>query len=401
MASAGTLTAEQSLGKALFFDTSLSNKGTQACGSCHMPTSAFTDPGFQFPTSAGDNPDLFGNRNTPSAMYAAYSPIFSYDNEEGLYVGGQFWDGRAATLEDQAKAPFLNPVEMGNASPADVVGKLQSGANASAFAALYGETIFDDVDAAYGKIAQAIAEYERSPELSPFSSKYDYYLQGQVKLSITEERGLALFNDPEKGNCAACHISEVGPGGELPLFTDFTYDNIGIPKNYDSGFLTMPEEFNPDGVSFLDLGLGGIVGDESLYGAFKVPTLRNIGITAPYGHNGYFDSLDQVVDFYATRDVKAECVGTGTSAADATALHCWPAAEFPDQMNVDELGNLPLNSWEKSYLVSFLNTLTDGYQISAVPEPATWSMLIVGFAGIGATMRRKGPGGSRRNHATA
>lgn len=389
MSRAQTLTAEQALGKSLFFDASLSKTGNQSCGSCHAPSRAFTDPDFQFPTSAGDDPTLFGNRNTPSAMYAAYSPIFSYDEAEGLWVGGQFWDGRAATLEDQAKGPFLNPVEMANDSRASVISKLASGANASAFSSLYGDTIFDNVDDAYGKIAQAIAAYERSPELSPFSSKYDLYLQGKVNLTLTEQRGLSLFNDPAKGNCAACHISEAGADGAPPLFTDFTYDNIGIPKNYASNFLTLPDEFNPDGINFIDLGLGGIVGDESLYGAFKVPTLRNIALTAPYGHNGYFDSLDQVVDFYATRDTKGTCGDITVTAAQSTSLNCWATPEFAGQMNVDELGNLPLNKWEKSYLVAFLNTLTDGYQISVVPEPATWSLLILGFGGIGAQLRRR------------
>lgn len=389
------LSQQQALGKALFFDTSLSKNSNQACGSCHSPSAAFTDPDKSNPTSKGSDPTLFGNRNTPTAMYAAYSPTFGYDSGEGLYVGGQFWDGRAGTLEDQAKAPFLNPVEMANASKAEVVMKLQSGANASAFTQLYGATVFDNIDDAYDKIASSIASYERSSELSPFSSKFDLYVKGQVNLTVEESRGFKLFNDPMKGNCAACHISDAGADGTPALFTDFTYDNIGIPKNYASDFLTDPAQFNPDGTSFLDLGLGGQVGDDTLYGAFKVPTLRNVAVTGPLGHNGYFDSLDQIVDFYATRDTKPVCSDITVSASQAEALGCWAPAEFPDQMNVDELGNLPLNKYEKSWIVAFLGTLTDGYQSPAVPEPSTWSMLIVGFGGIGAAMRRRTRKGKR------
>ncbi|MCP5398047.1 MAG: PEPxxWA-CTERM sorting domain-containing protein [Sphingomonas sp.] len=391
---ANTLTQEQALGKALFFDKSLSATGQQACGSCHSASTGFTDPDKSHPTSKGDNPLLFGNRNTPTAMYQAYSPEFGYDATEGLWVGGQFLDGRAATLEIQAMAPFLNPVEMGNASKAVVIAKLQNGINASAFTAVYGADIFNNVDNAYDKVAQAIASYERSYELSPFTSKFDYYLKGEVKLTQSEQRGLALFNDPMKGNCAACHISDPLDDGTPPLFTDFTYDNIGIPKNYGSDFLTLDDEFNPDGTSFIDYGLGGVLDDEDLYGAFKVSTLRNIAITGAYGHNGWFDTLDQIVDFYATRDVKPQCTSSNISSTEAMLLGCWPKAEFPDQMNVDELGNLPLNKWEKQYIVSFLGTLTDGYSFAAVPEPQTWALMIVGLGGVGAGLRR-----SRRRQA--
>ncbi|MEO8722601.1 MAG: cytochrome c peroxidase, partial [Sphingobium sp.] len=387
---AGTaLTAEQALGKALFADASLSKNGTQSCASCHSSSSAFTDPDKSHPTSKGDNPSLFGPRNTPTAMYAAYSPTFQFDEGEGLWVGGQFLDGRAPTLEAQAKGPFVNHLEMGNSNPAEVVNKLKNGANAAQFKAVYGTTDFNDVDATYNKMASAIAAYERSPELSPFTSKYDYYLKGQVNLNLREQRGLAVFNDPNKGNCAACHISAASEDGTPPLFTDFTYDNIGIPKNYASDFLGLDAEHNPAGVDFSDLGLGGTVGDPDLYGAFKVSTLRNIDLTGPYGHNGWFATLADVIDFYATRDTKPVCADATVSSTQAEALGCWPAAEFADTMNVDELGNLPLTKRDKSDIAWFLRTLSDGYNISAVPEPATWISLIAGFGMIGAILRFK------------
>jgi cytochrome c peroxidase len=389
---AAVLSAEQQLGKSLFFDSGLSHGGNQSCASCHNPSAAFTDPDKLHATSKGDNPLLFGNRNSPSAMYMAYSPDFHFDTEEGLYLGGQFTDGRAPTLEEQAKAPFLNPVEMGNASRAEVVDHLKGGSNATAFKAIYGDNAFDDVDGAYSNISKAIAAYERSPELSPFSSKYDFYLRRQASLTQQEQRGLDAFNDPMKGNCAACHISTPGADGTPPLFTDFSYDNIGIPKNVASDFLTLPPEYNPDGVAFLDPGLGGVVGDPSLYGAFKVTTLRNLDLTGPYGHNGYFNTIEQLITFYATRDVRPACADPGTGAALAMALGCWPTAEFASTMNLEELGNLPLNGRDIADIRAFLGTLTDGY---SVPEPHMWAMMILGFGLIGGQMR------SRRTHLRA
>jgi cytochrome c peroxidase len=385
-AAAAPLTPTQQLGKMLFFDKSLSHGGNQACASCHSPAVAFTDPDKTHPTSKGDNPSLFGNRNAPSASYMAYSPDFHYDTVDGTYVGGQFDDGRATDLETQAKGPFINPVEMGNASKADVITRLQASPEAAAFASIYGPNAFSDTDTAYNNIAAAIASYERSSELSPFSSKFDLVQQGAAGFTAQEWRGYQLFTDPAKGNCAACHIATPLDDGTPALFTDFTYDNIGIPKNYHSDFLNDPAQFNPDGQDFMDCGLGAIVNDPSLCGAFKVTTLRNIAITGPYGHNGFFDSLDEIVDFYATRDVKPACVDPTVTAAVAEALGCWPQAEFPDTMNLEELGNLDLTDQDKADIVAFLGTLTDGY---AVPEPSTWALAIAGFAAVGWALRRR------------
>lgn len=397
VAGAAPLTAQQALGKKLFFDKSLSHGGNQSCASCHAPGAGFTDPNKANSTSAGSNRALFGARNTPTAMYAAYSPAFGFDPVEGLYVGGQFLDGRASTLEDQAMAPFLNPIEMGNLDKVEVIARLSASATAADFQAVFGVDALSDVDTAFGNIAVAIADYERSSELSPFTSKFDYVLRGQVRLNAGEARGLSLFNDPNKGNCAACHISDVAEDGTHPLFTDFTYDNIGIPKNYDSQFLTMPPQFNPDGAAFQDRGLGGFVDDPSLDGAFKVSTLRNLDLTGPYGHNGYFNSLDQIIDFYSSRDVKPACADPTLSAAEASLQGCWPVAEFASTMNVDELGDLGLTAQERADIALFLGTLTDGYDPSSfVPEPAAWALMILGFGLAGAGLRS----GRRRSTAS-
>jgi cytochrome c peroxidase len=336
-------TEKQQLGKQLFFDTSLSSPAGQSCSSCHLPGAGFTDPDKEIPVSRGINPQRFGNRNTPSAAYAAFSPEFHFDDEEGIYIGGQFLDGRAATLEEQAMQPFLNPVEMANADKTTVVEKVSQAAYAGEFEALYGDTIFTDVELAFSKIAEAIAAFERSAEVSPFSSKFDQFMAGSISLSEAELRGMDLFNRADKGNCAACHPS-TSDSPETPiLFTDFSYDNLGVPANPDSPFLTQDPEFNPDGVTFVDFGLGGELGDITENGKFKVPTLRNIALTGPYMHNGVYNTLEQVLDFYSDRDVDGVI------------------PEIADNVNGDELGTLGLSTQEKTDIIAFLKTLTDGY----------------------------------------
>jgi len=195
-------------------------------------------------------------------------------------------------------------------------------------------------------IAQSIAAYERSEEVNPFTSKFDYYLQGQVELTAQEALGLSLFNAEDKGNCAACHPSS----GDKPLFTDFTYDNLGVPKNPENPFYSQPKKINPDGEDWVDLGLGGFLGNSDQNGKQKVPTLRNVdkrpeeGFVKAYAHNGFFKSLEEIVHFYNTRDVEA-----------------WPDPEVEVHVNTDELGDLGLTAEEEAAIVAFLRTLSDGY----------------------------------------
>jgi cytochrome c peroxidase len=211
----------------------------------------------------------------------------------------------------------------------------------------------EDVAGTYERVARSVAAYERSAEVSSFSSKYDAYLAKKVKLSRKEAFGLKLFEG--KGKCADCHPNK-SQGKKPPLFTDFTYDNLGIPRNPQNPFYSMPPEWNPDGENWVDPGLGGFLQstDQDLegheLGKHKVPTLRNVGkrpnksFVKAYGHNGYFKSLEEIVHFYNTRDVKD-----------------WPDPEVPVNVNTTELGNLGLTPEEEAAIVAFLNTLSDGY----------------------------------------
>ena len=331
------------LGRKIYFDTHLSEPAGQSCASCHLPGAGFADPDAELPVSRGVNPQRFGNRNTPTAAYVAFNPVFHFDAEEGLYKGGFFHDGRAASLEEQAKGPFLNPVEMGNEDAEAVIAKVRQADYVMLFKQVYGADSLLDVDLAYDHVADAIASFERSEFFSPFSSKYDDYLRGSVALSAQEKRGLALFEDEKKGNCAACHPSQQSPDGAMPLFTDYSYDNIGVPKLKQSPFYSIDRRFNPEGDKVVDLGLGGVLNQPSEHGKFKVPTLRNIALTAPYMHNGSFTSLENVVDFYNTRDTDDK----------------WGEPEVVKNVNDEELGDLKLTKKDVQDLVAFLKTLSD------------------------------------------
>ncbi|MEQ1636766.1 MAG: cytochrome c peroxidase [Methylococcales bacterium] len=333
------LTPVQKLGQQLFFDKSLSSPEGQACASCHDPNTAFTDTLLSTPVSDGIVPGRTGTRNAPTAMYMAFSPAFHLETTDGesLYIGGQFLDGRAATLSEQAKGPFLNPDEMNNQDEAEVVGKLRTAGYADLFIQVYGSNALSDVKQAYQNMADAIAEFEKTALFSPFSSKYDYYLADEVELTDQEKWGLSLFNDAKKGNCAACHPS-TSETATPPLFTDFSYDNLGSSSN--------PSILSKKGADFVDFGLGKALNDPKENGKFKVPTLRNIAKTAPYTHNGVFSNLRDVVEFYSTRDVDAK----------------WGKPEVAENINKDELGDLKLTPDEIDAIVAFLQTLTDGYE---------------------------------------
>jgi cytochrome c peroxidase len=371
------LTAKEDLGKALFFNK-LSSPDWVSCSTCHDPDMGFTGPiggiNKHGAVYRGADPHRFGNRKPPSAAYATLSPVFHYDTGEGTFVGGNFWNGRATgeklgnPAADQALGPFLNPVEQNNSGKQAVLEQIAGSKYADLWEEVWGEPISygtdTDIDKNYDRVGLAIAEYEASGEVNQFSSKYDYYLAGEAELTAQEAWGLELFEREDKGNCAACHPSEPS-GDEPPLFTDFTFDNLGVPKNPDNPFYDMDEVYlddgtpiNPLGSAWIDYGLGDFLSTRPDYSAMaaenmgrqKVPTLRNVdkrpGNNTPksFTHNGFFKSLEEVVHFYNTRD-----------------LGGWPAPEVPQNVNHDELGNLGLTSEEEAAIVAFLRTLSDGY----------------------------------------
>jgi cytochrome c peroxidase len=350
----GALTDQEELGKYLFFDTNLSDPEGQACAACHAPEVGYTGPSQALNAAGavyqGAVPGRFGNRKPPAAAYAGDSPILHFDGTK--WVGGMFWDGRAAgwtlgdPLAEQAQGPFLNPLEQNNASPQAVIDKVLASSYKDLFLQL---CTAPDLSQQYECIGRAIAAYERSSEVSSFTSKYDYWKKGQAKLTGQEARGYTLFTG--KGKCANCHTE--------PLFTDFTYDNLGTPRNPANPFYK-ELDWNPEGDAWVDTGLGGFlqaVGyPETVYlaewGKQKVPTLRNVALSPTkkfihaYAHNGYFKSLEEIVHFYNTRDVP----GAG-----------WPAPEVSVNVNTTEMGNLGLNKGEELAIVAFLKTLSDGY----------------------------------------
>ncbi len=235
----GAVVTKAALGKALFFDTTLSNPKGMSCATCHNPAKAFTDTRPGPPTSQGAVPGLFGFRQAPSIQYMAFSPTFAIGTGEGgSATGGQFWDGRAPDLPSQAKFPLVNPFEMNNASLDAVVAEVKVGPSAAGLKAIYGAGIFNNSTDAINAIVDAIATFERTPAISPFSSKYDAFLAGKAQLSAAETRGLAAFNGT--GGCSGCHTSAPLPDGTPPLFTNFCYANLGLPKNPNNPFYTMP-----------------------------------------------------------------------------------------------------------------------------------------------------------------
>jgi cytochrome c peroxidase len=291
---------------------------------------------------------LFGNRNAPSIHYVKFNPDLYWNAEDETWMGGFFLDGRERTLIAQATGPLLNPVEMGNLDATQIRNKVRVASYAPLFKKIYGDDILDNVDLALDAVADAIVSYEQGPEFALFSSKYDYYLQGKVQLSTLEKKGLELFEAEDKGNCAACHPSQLGDNGESPLFTDFSYDNLGVGVNENLPFLVMNKSINPQGRQYRDPGLADnplINNATDEKGKFKVPTLRNVELTGPYMHNGVFSSLREAVEFYNTRDIDDK----------------WAAAETTDNVNADELGDLGLGDDDIDALVAFLKTLNDGY----------------------------------------
>lgn len=352
-----------SLGRTLFFDRALSASGQLACASCHQPSHAFGPADARGPTRA------LPLRAVPSLSYRSFTPAFDAhhresdgnDAEDQGPVGGWDWDGRAASAHEQAEGPLLSPLEMNNRDAGAVVARLRSSASAVEFRRTFGPRSLDDERVAWNGLLWALEVFQQDPAtFAPFTSKYDAALRGQVVLSPAERRGLEAFNDPARGNCAACHPSGRVHGG-MPLFTDFGHVALGVPRNR-----TLPPNAQP---AFHDLGLGGplrldMASTPEACGRFKTPSLRNVALRPAFFHNGAFTHLDDAVRFYALRDHEpARYYGR-----DAQGRPRQPD-DLPDRC----LGNLErgppfgrharpsLTENEVQDIVRFLETLTDGH----------------------------------------
>jgi cytochrome c peroxidase len=398
------LSAGAKLGEQIFEDKALSVSGKQSCATCHVAAYAFAaDPSDEGPDHGlpvpfgGPNMDEPGFRNAPSLMYASFAPAFYFDSEGGPN-GGFFRDGRAATLADQAIQPFITPFEMANPDAASVIERLKGRPYLADFTALYGAEVLNDPDTALQRMGQALAAFEtESAEFHPFTSKYDYWLKGQATLTTQEQRGLALFNNPTKGNCSACHPSTSGDGVTPALFTDFSFDNLGLPRNVkipSNNPATAPA-YTPinssDGMeNYYDLGICGPLRDNGtlnlsgICGQFKVPTLRNIALTAPYFHNGQFATLSKAIGFYVRRDTNPDQFYPTAADGSVAKFDDLPSlyggqfivninlpgsdAGYPGNVNTGEipynrvLREQPaLDADEINDMITFLCTLTDGY----------------------------------------
>ena len=417
------------LGKAIFFDPALSANGRQSCAACHAPQVGFTGPDSGINAGGavyeGAVPNHFGNRKPPASAYAGDSLPLHFDEVEGGWFGGMFWDGRATgavlgdPLAEQAQGPFLNPLEQAITNAQVLCQKVKKAAYAGLFEEVWGPGSLDcakDVQGVYERIGRSVAAYERSAEVNPFSSRFDQFWDNakaagrdvtKIKcggggmggggmmggcpgggmdpnrwttfrglgLNDQELQGLAVFNDPNRGDCASCHTLEAGADG-YPLFTDFGYDNIGVPKNPENPFYAMPAAWNPDGADWIDYGLGGYLKsagyDPDVYepemGKHKVPTLRNVDLrpsddfVKAYGHNGFFKSLEEIVFFYHWRAMmdNGGCMGGGGMGGGGMCEGMESMFPPPEvDQNRAEMGMFP--RMQVDNIVAFLKTLSDGY----------------------------------------
>ena len=354
------------LGDRIFHDASLSASGRMSCASCHDPMHGHSsaDPGTVVP-AGGPALATPGFRKAPSLRYLNLAPAFFFD-AEGTPTGGLTRDGKADSLRAQAITPFLSAHEMANVDAAGVVARLRVASYAAEFRRVFGDAIFDDADAAFDRARVALQVYQlEDPDFHRYDSKYDLFLAGRISLTSRELQGLALFNSPAKGNCAACHPSARGADGAPPLFTDFSYDNLGVPRNPAIAANADP--------AYFDLGLCGpfrtdLAARGDLCGAFKVPTLRNVAVTAPYFHNGRFKTLKEAIGFYVRRDTHPEEWYPRATDGSVRKFDDLPPA-YQRNVNTSEApynrrpGQAPaLTPDEIDLVIEFLGTLTDGYQ---------------------------------------
>ena len=340
-------------GQMLFFDVNLSRRRTQSCATCHDPAIAFIDPrdnGTGRAASLGDDGRSLGDRNTPSTAYAAATPEFQL-NSAGVHIGGFFLDGRARRLSDQATEPLFNPLEMDLPDPASALARiLENPGYVALLTKYYGENVLDNETAVVEIIGESISAFERTALFSPYDSKYDRYLRAEYAMTDLEEIGRRLFFSPLT-NCMSCHLLGTSSVAQGETFSNYEYHNIGLPRN------TRVRALNRLAENYRDKGLlaNPAVDDAKYAGKFKVPSLRNVAVTAPYMHNGVFKELRTAVLFY-----NKYLVRTQQSETNPETGQPWESAEFPATIDIELLDQgQPINERRATALIAFLKTLTD------------------------------------------
>ncbi len=362
------------LGRRMFVDPSLSASGEMSCASCHSPLDAFGPPNSLSVQLGGKDLQQSGIRAAPSLKYLQVTPQFTehfFDSDDAADdsvdngpTGGLTWDGRIDRGRDQARIPLLSPFEMANRDPAEFVARLRRSSYAGEFSPIFGDTVLADPNKAFEAALEAFEVYQQShAEFYPYSSKYDAYLTGKAELTAQERRGLSLFEDPAKGNCARCHLSAPEKDGTPPQFTDYGLVAIGVPRN-----TTIPANKDPN---FFDLGLCGPLRsdlrDRAEYcGRFKTPSLRNVATRRVFFHNGIFQTIRQVMEFYVQRDTEPERWYPRDTEGAVRKFDDLPAA-YHANVDVDppfggHPGDRPaLSDDEIDDVIAFMRTLTDGF----------------------------------------
>ncbi|WP_394779423.1 cytochrome-c peroxidase [Undibacterium sp.] len=396
-----TLSLAAQVGQKMFFDKTLSGSGKMACATCHDPAFAYGPPNNLAVQLGGPKLDQMGNRAVPSLRYKDITPPYAdlLDNPDGFSApgpgGGFTADGRVNTLADQAKIPLLDPVEMANTSGADVVKKLQAASYADLFVQAFGKDAFANSNAAFDNATKALQAFQlEDTSFHPYSSKFDLYAANKMggEMTVSEMRGLRIFSDPKVGNCSSCHYQGAGLNGSSALFTDFSYEAIGVPRN-----TSIPLNQDP---AYFDEGVCGPLRTDhtpksatdanSFCGMFKTPTLRNIATRNVFFHNGVITSLEQAIRFYNTRDTMPELWypnvgGTPLKTNDAsfptyglikTQYKGGTVQKYNDfpalyASNIDTQVPLdgraagskpPMSDQNITDLICFLGTLNDGYK---------------------------------------
>lgn len=342
------------LGQILFFDNTLSFQRNLNCASCHSPDHAFVDireNSGEKMVSQGDDLVSFGKRNSPTMLYAKFSPEFYFDEKNNEYIGGQFWDGRAKHLQEQAGMPPIDPAEMAMPNKLSVAKRLlHNPMYANLFTQHYGQSVWESPESVYHAMEDALMVFQRDKKLlAPFDSQYDKYLKGEYQLSALEQKGMELFFDKAQTSCSNCHQRHAEAGQNEETFSNYRYYNIGVPSNKRLiSHNNLPKDF-------VDYGLfenPRVKGDSAQKGKFKVPTLRNVAVTAPYMHNGIFKELRTTILFF-------DHFNNPDRKENPETRQPWAEAEYSATFDKSLLKGKALNDEDIDALEAFLKVLTD------------------------------------------